>query len=90
MSQVSSYSLYNSNLATTVHTSARFEWNALPETDTQIVDISQNTGTRYIKYTYTSDFDSANRNARYFDADGELDSGVPTRTVNVTDANSSR
>jgi hypothetical protein len=90
LSLVSSYAIYNTNLATTVHTSARFEWSALPETNVDIVDISQNTGVRYIKYTYTTDFDSSRRGARYFKADGELGSGVPTRTVTVTDANTSR
>ena len=90
LSLVSSFAMYNTNLSTTVHTSARFEWNALPETDTEIVNISQNTGVRYIKYTYTSDFDSTNRSARYFKASGEIETGVPTRTVTVTDANSSR
>ena len=90
LSLVSAYAMYNTNLSTTVHTSARFEWNALPETNTEIITISANTGIRYIKYTYTSDFDSANRTARYFKASGELGSGVPTRTVTVTDANSSR
>ena len=44
----------------------------------------------YIKYTYTSDYDNTNRSARYFKASGELGSGVPTRTVTVTDANTSR
>ena len=90
LSLVSSYAIYNTNLATTVHTSARFEWNPLPETNVDIVNISQNTGVRYIKYTYTTDFDSSRRVARYFKADGELGTGVPTRTVTVTDANTSR
>jgi len=90
LSLVSSYAMYNTNLATTVHTSARFEWSALPETDVEIVNISQNTGVRYIKYTYTTDFDSSRRSARYFKADGEIQTGVPTRTVTVTDANTSR
>ena len=87
---VSSYAIYNVNLATTVHTSARFTWSPLPETDTEVVNISQSTGVRYIKYTYTSDYDNTNRSARYFKASGELESGVPTRTVTVTDANTSR
>ena len=88
--KVSSYAIYNVNLATTVHTSARFTWSPLPETDTEVVNISQSTGVRYIKYTYTSDYDNTNRSARYFKASGELESGVPTRTVTVTDANTSR
>ena len=90
LSTASSYAIYNTNLVTTVHTSARFTWSPLPETDTDVVDISENTGVRYIKYTYTSDYDNTNRSARYFKASGELESGVPTRTVTVTDANTSR
>ena len=90
LSLLSSYSIYNVNLSTTVHTSARFEWSPLPETDIEISNISQNTGVRYIKYTYTTDFDSSNRGTRYFKASGEIETGVPTRTITVTDANNSR
>ena len=90
LSLLSAYAIYNTNLSTTVHTSARFDWSALPETDVEISEISQNTGVRYIKYTYTTDFDSSNRTTRYFKASGEIGSGVPTRTVTVTNANTSR
>ena len=90
LSLLSYYSIYNVNLSTTVHTSARFEWSPLPETDIEISNISQNTGVRYIKYTYTTDFDSSNRGTRYFKASGEIETGVPTRTITVTDANNSR
>ena len=90
LSLLSAYAIYNTNLSTTVHTSARFDWSALPETDVEISNISQNTGVRYIKYTYTTDFDSSSRVTRYFQASGEIGSGVPTRTVTVTNANSSR
>ena len=94
LSSSSEFKKYNSDLSISVSTAARIAWsNPLPETNTDITNISNNTGTRYINYTYTPSDSRAGVVYKEYNGGAINDSatsGKLQRQVTVVASNSAR